>query len=104
MFNHIERWGFAEQPSRKDPFPIFITTARAENTGPVSNDAPAAIAAPLTSEPAPAPAPAPVPAPTPAPVVAPVPEPAAEPAPAPDTSDGPEDLIGDLIAETEDGG
>lgn len=81
---------------------IANRSSSAENTGPVSNDAPPAIAAPLTSEPDPTPAPAP--APTPAPVPAPVPQPIPEPAPPPESSDGPEDLIGDLIAETEEGG
>lgn len=74
---------------------IANRSSNVENTGPVSNDAPPAVAAPLTSEPAPAPTPTPTPAPA---------APAPEPAPAPESSNGPEDLIGDLIAETEEGG
>lgn len=85
---------------------IANRSSNAPNAGPVSNDAPPAVAAPLVPETAPAPTPAPTPSPAPAPAPAPaVPAPAPpapEPAPAPD--DGPEDLIGDLIAETEEGG
>ncbi len=76
---------------------IANRSSSAENTGPVSNDAPPAVAAPLTSEPT-NPAPAPSPAPAPNPVVPP------PPVSVPEPSDGPEDLIGDLIAETEEGG
>ncbi|GAB5487062.1 MAG: hypothetical protein Pars2KO_06320 [Parasphingorhabdus sp.] len=73
---------------------IANRSSNAENSGPVSNDAPPAVAAPLVPEPAPAPEPTPAPPSTPTPEPAPVTEPASEP----------EDLIGDLIAETEEGG
>lgn len=77
---------------------IANRTSNAENSGAVSNDAPPAVAAPLTPEPEPAPAPQPTPSTAPAP--APEPDPVIEPEP----SEGPEDLIGELIAETEEGG
>lgn len=78
---------------------IANRSSRAENSGPVSNEPAPAVAAPLVPEPDPAPTPPRTPTPTPAPTPAP-----AEPEPAPEPSDGPEDLIGDLIAETEEGG
>lgn len=75
---------------------IANRSSNIENSGPVSDDAPPAVAAPLVPEPAPSPAPAPTPTPAPAPIP--------EPAPVPEPTEGPEDLIGDLIAETEEGG
>lgn len=93
--------GEEDRPSGADPTAprssssnIANRASSSPNSAPEAvqdDDAPAPAAPPAVAAPAPS-------APTPAP--SPAPEPAPTPAPAP-TEEGPEDLIGDLIAETE---